>query len=108
VSKSFLLSFSLSFSFSLFLCFSLFLSLSHFHSLSISLSLSLSLFLPLPYGGKKFNYLILINAEKISPPPPLKKKNLIDINLTPAEEEKYENKTKNGLLLHTFGDWTFI
>ena len=41
-------------------------------------------------------------------------KKFIDINLTPAEEKKSEKirknpkKTKNGLLLLTFGDWTFI
>jgi hypothetical protein len=40
---------------------------------------------------KKFNYLILINAKKISHP---KKKKLIYINLIPAEEEKSE-KNKN-------------
>jgi len=37
-------------------------------------------------------------------------KKYIDINLTPAEEKKTKNpkKTKNSLLLLTFGDWTFI
>jgi hypothetical protein len=72
-------------------------ALSFFLSFFLALHFNLSLSLSLPYGGKKFDYLISINAEKI-PPPPQKKKEfnqgmsdflgLIYINLTPAEEEK--------------------
>jgi hypothetical protein len=44
---------------------------------------------------KKFNYLILINAEKIPRPPAAPPtKSLIYINLTPAEEEKSEKNKK--------------
>jgi hypothetical protein len=67
-------------------CQSLSFSLSHTFSLSLSLSFS-----PSPLWQKKFNYLILNNAEKIPPSPT---KSLIYINLTPAEEEKSEKNKK--------------